>query len=134
MDNAAWTKTNCAVFVEAVGTADEVASTAPLAVLAQVTATPATTGADATSIKPLTPGLVRYEMTGTFGELPFTLSAKLMDTGVALVPSVTMRIARAGGFLVASFEDPVGDGDYIIGEVQLEQAAAATAYVARAGS
>lgn len=134
MAQAVWAKTNCVVFEEVVGTADEIASTAPLAVLAQVTTTAATVGADATSVKSLTPGLVRYELTGTFDGLPYTLSGKLMDTGVAAIPAVVMRIARVGGFLAGSFEDPVGDGDYVIGEVQLEQAASATAYVARAGS
>lgn len=134
MDNAVWTKTNCVVFVEAEGTADEIASTAPNAVLSQVTATAALVGADATSTKPIDPTLTRYEMTGTFDGLPYTLSAKIKDTGAASVPEVRFRISRSGGFLKAGFEDPVGDGDYIIAEVQLEQAAAATDYVQRLGT
>lgn len=134
MDNAVWTKTNCTIFAEAEGTADEVASTAAGAVLAQVTTTPALVGADVTATKAIGPSLTRYEMTGTFDGLPYTLSAKVKDTGNAAVPEVVFRISRSGGFLRGSFEDPVGDGDYIIGEVQLEQAASASAYVFRGGT
>jgi hypothetical protein len=134
IDNAVWTKTNCVVFSEAEGSADEIASTAASAVIAQVTTTAALVGADATSTKSIGPSLVRYEMTGTFDGLPYTLSAKLKDTGNASVPEVVFRISRSGGFLRGSFEDPVGDGDYIITEVQLEQAASASAYVYREGT
>lgn len=131
MDDPVWVKSNCAVFSEAEGTADEIASTAPNATLSQVTSTAATVGADAISTEPIDPTLTRYEMTGTFDGLPYTLSAKVKDTGAASVPEVRFRLSRSGGFLKASFEDPVGDGDYIIAEVQLEQAASASPYQRR---
>jgi len=116
------------------GTADEFASNLLNAAIRQTTTTVATTGGAATASASMTGLLVRYSVTGTFDGLPYTFSIQLKDTGLAAVPTVTLRIDRSGGFLRCSVEDAAGDGDFIVGYAQLEQAAAFTSYHFRGGS
>lgn len=139
-DNAVWAKTNCTVRVsEAVdpggaATADAMASTAPEAALRQTTDVAAVAGDAVTQAVAFTTSYVRGSVTGTFDGQQYTFSIYVRDTGLALDPSITLRLDRAGGFLRCSIEDPVGDGDYVLAWAQLEAAGAATTYTYRGGA
>src|SRR6185436_16453112 len=74
----------------------------------------------------------RDSVTGVFDGLPYTFSVESRDAGGG--EAYVLRLDVSGGFLRASVEDPVGDGDALFQYFQLEQAAAFTTYHSRGGT
>lgn len=135
LTKAEWTKTGCIVTADqggTTGTADEITSTAGTCAVRQVTTTAAITGSAATATTAVHNNFVREAVTGTFDGLPYTFSVEIKDAGGG--EPYTLRLDRSGGFLRASIEEPVGDGDALFQYAQLEQAAAFTSYHSRGGT
>ena len=120
VDNAIWTKENAVVTPDQNGVADEIASTSVSAAVRQVSGTAATTGAAVTAdVTPSgTASFNHGEVSGTFDGTVYTFSGSFKDAGGG--EPVTMRIDRSGGFLRCSLEEPIGDGDYLVKNLQLE--------------
>lgn len=121
LDQAVWVKTNCTVFPDVDGVADEFSSLAAGASVAETTTVAAATGAVATgTFSPSPTGYQHGEVSGTFDGVLYTLSCEAKDGGAAATPSLTLTIDRSGGFLRCTVSDPAGDGDYNIRHLQLE--------------
>lgn len=135
-ENPVWTLTNGDIIaLDQDGTADEFASTGAAAAIRQASTTAAATGGPYTAGAAMGgSSLVRFSVSGSFGGLLYIFSVMLKDTGAAAVPSLTLRLDRSGGFIRCSIEDSVGDGDFLVGYAQLEQAASFTSYHSRGGS
>lgn len=137
-DNAVWVATSATVTANATNdpdgfpTADGAVFTAGAGALAQTSQTAATSGSTASLVITLPGAWTRRELTGTFDGLAYTFSAWFLDNGSGA--DVLLRIQRSGGFLVTRIADVGGGASFFAWGAQLEQAAAATAYVKREGS
>lgn len=134
---AVWTKSNVTVTAD-IGdldrpTADELAYAGAAAIITQLSATAATTGALVSTTANLTSAWQRFSVSGTFDGIVYVASVYLREPSGA-GNALSLRISRSAGFLLVGLRDNLGGAPTVYADAWKLETPDLTAYVKREGT